>query len=172
MIFTNCIQNEKEYTNSANELCKLYKNYLHNITPKQIDALAVLLLTGPGISFRIDSTGISPKFQCFILYVVLIHPCFWFVLCQSVLSCVLLCFVRVLLCLFLSMHTNMHTFTLHLKKKTSEKNFHFPFVLISKVQKLFIGWVDDNLTHLGMRVGLSINNHSSLAQRNKPHGFL
>lgn len=51
------------------------------------------------------------------------------------------------------------------EEKKSEKNFHFPFVLISKeVQKLLIGWVDDNLNHLSMAVGLSINNHSSLAQ--------
>ncbi len=57
-----------------------------------------LILLGHRLATRI------PKFQCFIRYVPLFHPCFWFVLCQSVLSCVFLgCFrvcshANVLLC--------------------------------------------------------------------------
>lgn len=42
-LFTNYTQNERELyrvqkkKNSANDLYKLYNNYLHNITPKWID---------------------------------------------------------------------------------------------------------------------------------------
>lgn len=87
----------------------------------------------PWLSSSLDPVSLSesilpgyPKFQCFILYIVLFHPCFWFVFFQSALSCVLLCCVRVLLVkifyfLFVFKHTNTHTFTLHLKKKKWEK---------------------------------------------------
>ncbi len=47
-----------------------------------------LILPGHRLETRI------PKFQCFIRYVQLFHPCFWFVLCQSALSCVFLGFFR------------------------------------------------------------------------------
>ncbi len=55
-----------------------------------------------------------PKFQCFIQYIPLFHPCFWFVLYKSALSCVFLGFFRVLsgkyviLCLFSCTHDTLY----------------------------------------------------------------
>ncbi len=62
------------------------------------------------------------KFQCFIRYVPLFHPCFWFVLCQSALSCVFLDFFRecshanVLLCVCIHARTTHFTLTLRLRR--------------------------------------------------------
>ncbi len=55
-----------------------------------------------------------PKFQCLIWYVPLFHPCDWFVLCQSCLSCVFLGFfgecshANVLFCLFSCTHNTLY----------------------------------------------------------------
>ncbi len=62
------------------------------------------------------------KFQCFIQYVMLFHPCFWFALCKSALSCVFLCFFRecshanMLFCVYFHGRTTHFTFTLCLFK--------------------------------------------------------
>ncbi len=67
-----------------------------------------LILPGHCLTTRI------PKFQCFIRYVPLFHLCFWFVLCQSALSCVfsgslqtVLSCKCVIACLFSCMHNTL-----------------------------------------------------------------
>ncbi len=62
------------------------------------------------------------KFQCFIQYVMLFYPCFWFALCKSALSCVFLWFFRecshanMLFCVYFHGRTTHFTFTLCLFK--------------------------------------------------------
>ncbi len=117
-----------------------YKYYLHNKTAKWIDPLAAHRLTK-----RI------PKFQCFIWYVPLFNPCFWFVLCQSALSCVFQGFFRecshanVLFCVCFHARTTHFTFTLRLlkfPKKHVKQWFKRP-------KPMFIGWICDSLNQFG-----------------------
>ncbi len=109
-----------------------------------------LILPGHRLATRI------PKLQCFIRYVPLFHPCFWFILCQSALSCVFLGFFRecshanVLLCVcFHARTTNFKILILRLhrfSKKLAKQRFKNP-------KPMFIGWICDNLNQSGHGVG-------------------
>ncbi len=103
----------------------IFMNYISIMYIKQpngsirwLHSASELIVPGHRLAIRI------PKFQCFIRYVPLFHPCFWFVLCQSVLSCVFLGCFRVLsckcviVCLFSCTHDTLY--------------FHFAFVPIFK----------------------------------------
>ncbi len=92
-----------------NDLYELYNYCLHNVN--NINGLIRWLYS--------DSESILPghrlatqrhKFQCFIRYVLLFHPCFWFVLCQSTQLCVFWAFsesslMQMCYFVFVFMHT-------------------------------------------------------------------
>ncbi len=92
------------------------------------------------------------KFQCFIWYAPLFHPCFWFVLCQSALSLsVFQCFVRecshanVLFCTRFHTRTTHFIFTLSLFK-FPKKHANWWF---KRPKPMFTGWIDNSLNQSG-----------------------
>ncbi len=107
--------------NSENDLYELYNYCLHNIhningSIRWLYSASESILPGHRLATR------RHIYQCFIRYVPLFHPCFWFVLCQSTKLCVFLRFFRefshanVLFCVCFHARMTDFTFTLHLFK--------------------------------------------------------
>ncbi len=113
VFYNNKIYRVQQKKNCANDLYELYKYYLHNITAKWIDPLAVLCV-------RLDFTGTSPSdanTKIPVLYPICTAFSSLFLVCFMP-KCSLLCFSGlfqrvlsckcVIVCLFSCTHDTLH----------------------------------------------------------------